>query len=206
MLKLTISSLVAAIVAGKDGSEFNGDSYISQTRQVKSDQIWAKIKEDSKSGSWHLAGALVVDENTVFDTKGDELPCYWNGCRNKTIHAQGVVGKVQWRSQGSHPYTGIFKGADAGYIRFSVAAPVDVMSPNLKPGMGVKFLRDGVDSANFVAMYSVDGQPTLNWFANNFSNHIADSTSLSLKPLASHFSSATKYIEEVGLSDMALYD
>ena len=51
----------------------------------------------------------------------------------------------------------MFKGADAGFARLSVAKPPDTKSPNLTPGMGVKLLRDGMDSANFVCMYSVDG-------------------------------------------------
>ena len=60
--------------------------------------------------------------------------------------------------------------------------------------MGVKFLRDGTDSANFVAMYSVDGQSSLNFFENSFSNHIPDAKNKALKPLERHFSFASKYI------------
>ena len=74
---------------------------------------------------------------------------------------------------GDHDYTGIFNGgADYGYVRFSTATPPDTVTPNMKPGMGVKLLRDGQDSANFVSMYSVDGQDTLNFFAKQWSNHI----------------------------------
>ena len=71
--------------------------------------------------------------------------------------------------------------------------------------MGVKFLRDGVDSANVIAMYSVDGQPTMNWFANDFTNHIPDATEITLKPLEAHFATQTKWITELGLSDFASY-
>lgn len=157
MLKATVSAVLAAMAASKDGSDFNNATYLASSRQAKSDSIWSKITENTKSGSWHLAGALMVDENVVFDTAGDEMPCGWTGCRNKTIHAKGVVGKIIWKSSGNHPYTGMFRGADAGYVRLSVAAPVDTHTPNLKPGMAVKLLRDNADSANFVAMYSVDG-------------------------------------------------
>ena len=105
-----------------------------------------------------MAGALIVSQDPVFDTPGDELACAWNGCRNKTIHAIGNVGKFSWVDQGGHPYTGMFNGGtDYGFVRFSVASPVDTTTPNIKPGMGVKLLRDGVDSANFVAMFGVDG-------------------------------------------------
>merc|ERR1711934_1316961 len=47
--------------------------------------------------------------------------------------------------------------------------------------MGFKLLRDGMDSANFVSMFSVDGQADLNFFA-------------------------TDWIQTVGLSEMASWD
>tara|TARA_B110000305_G_C18793459_1_gene339396 strand:+ start:202 stop:339 length:138 start_codon:yes stop_codon:yes gene_type:complete len=40
--------------------------------------------------------------------------------------------------------------------------------------MGLKFLRDGQDSANLVSMFGLDGQPgNWNFFAHDFTNHIA---------------------------------
>merc|ERR1712051_315664 len=173
------------------------------TRQEKSDKIWAKVTENNKSGKWHFAQTLFVGQKEVFETKGDEFDCGWTGCRNKTIHSIGNVGKIQWIDQGGHPYTGIFKGGDTGYVRMSSAAPVDTKTPNLKPGMGVKFLRDGADSANFVSMFGVDGQDNLNFFANDWSNHIPTPESKALIPLALRFKTATKYIQTVGMSDMA---
>ena len=88
----------------------------------------------------------------------------------------------------------MFKGADTGYARLSVAKPPDTKTPNLAPGMGVKLLRDGQDSANFVCMYSVDGQDSLNFFANDFVNHIPEPKSIALKPLAARFATQTKWI------------
>ena len=187
MFKFGLTLLFSALVAAKDGKDFNSAEYLASSRTAKSDKIWARVIEDTTSGGWHLAGALIVDQNPVFDTKGDELECYWNGCRNKTIHAQGVTGKIVWESLGPHSYTGMFTGADSGFIRMSVAKPVDTKTPNLAPGMGIKLLRDNADSANFVAMFGVDGQDDLNWFANDFSNHIPDPKSIALKPLEARF-------------------
>ena len=98
-----------------------------------------------------------------------------------------MVAKIEWVSSGDHPYTGMFKGSDAGYIRMSIAKPIVPLTNNLAPGIGVKLLRDGKDSANFVAMYSVDGQDSLNFFANDFKNHIPTPHSVSLKPLEARF-------------------
>ena len=98
-----------------------------------------------------------MPEDPVFDSPGDQLPCHWWGCRKKTIHAVGNVGKISWESMGDHQYTGIFKGSDTGFARLSSASPVDNDKPHMVPGFGIKFLRDGRDSANFVAMNTVDG-------------------------------------------------
>ena len=203
MIKTFAAALFAAVVAAKDGKDFKGADYIALSRQAKSDKIWAKVTENSKSGSWHFTETLFVGQSEVFDTQGDEFDCGFTGCRDKTIHSVGNVGKVEWVNLGGHPYTGIFKGGDSGYVRMSSATPADSKTPNLKPGMGVKFLRDGADSANFVAMFGVDGQDSLNFFAHDWSNHIPDPKSASLIPLELRFKTATDYIQTVGLSDMA---
>jgi len=145
--------------------------------------MWTKITENTTSNTWHLATVLTIPEDPVFDTPGDEMPCSDNVCRLKTIHAQGSHAKIEWKDLGGHPYTGMFRGADSGYVRMSVANPENTVLPLIAPGMGVKLLRDGADSANFVAMFSLDGQATLNFFANDFSNHVPASTGSSLDAL-----------------------
>lgn len=127
--------------------------------------------------------------------------------RTKFIHSVGAHGKVKFvPSAEKHPYTGIFMGADHGIIRLSSAAkPVADGSQPLAPGMGLKFLRDGVDSANLVSMWSVNGQPgDWNFFSNDFFTHIGTATG-ALVLLGKKFATETKYIQEVGLSDMATY-
>ena len=74
------------------------------------------------------------------------------------------------------------------------------------PAVAVKLLRDGVDSANFLGMKSLNGQDSLNFFANDFSNHIEGKTSSKLKPLEARFAIFTDYYKRVGLSNMAKYD
>jgi hypothetical protein len=73
--------------------------------------------------------------------------------------------------------------------------------------MGLKFLRDSVDSANLVSMYKVDGQPNdWNFFSNSFQTTIPDTDDSGVKMLARKFSSATDWVQSVGLSDFAAYD
>ena len=71
------------------------------------------------------------------------------------MHPQGNVAKAEWRNLGGHDYTGIFQGADTGFVRLSTQRPVippeerETDDQNVMMAtMSVKFLRDGVDSAN----------------------------------------------------------
>lgn len=68
--------------------------------------------------------------------------------------------------------------------------------------MGLKFLRDGQDSANLVAMFGVNGTPDdWNFFSKDFYTHIAAAHGAALEALAYKFSSATSYIQEMAMSD-----
>jgi len=68
----------------------------------------------------------------------------------------------------------MFKKADYGIIRLSSAGHPS--KANIAPGFGLKFLRDGRDSANLVAMYDLAGQSDFNFFANSFTTHIGPAT------------------------------
>jgi len=154
--------------------------------------LWQNIKADDASGKWHLAQALIEGEKAVWATKGDQLECGWTGCRKKAIHSVGVVGKLDFKvTANDNPYTGIFAtGSDKAFVRFSKATDSDPLAP----GMGVKFLRDGIDSGNFVAMYSVGGQESNNFFENDWHNHVPSVSSASLYPLELKFYAETYYI------------
>lgn len=133
-------------------------------------------------------------------------PGNFYGHRFKYIHNIGVVGKVKFHAQPGSPFTGIFRGATHGLVRLSSAAQ-PTPDGKLGPGMGLKFLRDGVDSANLVAMYKVDGQPgDWNFFANSFTTTIPNSDDPGVQKVAWKFSSATDYVQICALSDFTAYD
>jgi len=130
------------------------------------------------------------------------------GTRTKYIHSVGATGKVVFRRyQSKAQYSGIFEGADHGFIRLSTASKSS-NSQAMAPGMGLKFLRNGVDSANLVAMYSLNGQPgEWNYFAHDFSNHIGfPGKSLAFETLGRKFATATDMIFTVGLSNWGQFD
>ena len=160
-------------------SYFWSKEYLAKSAEDKQTELWNQVIADTSSGSFpsalELPGIFVESMEPTFTGKGDAMPpgqLYGN--RRKYIHSVGTVGKVKFVAK-SNQYSGIFNGADKGLIRLSSAAAptADSKSP-LAPGMGLKFLRDGIDSANLVSMWSVAGQPNdWNFFSNTFFNHIA---------------------------------
>lgn len=99
-------------------------------------------------------------------------------CRKKSIHSRGNVGMAEWVSVGDHGYTGVFEGGDTGFVRLSSVNSVDLNPDDefvMKPSMGLKFLRDGVDSANALANMNIPGQRSYNFFKYDLrSSLIAD--------------------------------
>merc|ERR1712038_1171499 len=192
--------------------EVSSPEYIALTAAEKSEIIWNNVMEDLTPADWfgvlELPGIFTESMCPTIRAPGDELP--WeegiisDGTRFKYIHTVGAVGQVQWVDRGGHSYSGLFTGATKGVVRFSLAKEPSPPSLNTAPGMGLKFLRDGVDSANLVAMYSVNGQESWNFFENDFTNHIGPG-GIELVPLEVKFLEATNYISEVALSDFARY-
>jgi hypothetical protein len=93
------------------------------------------------------------DMNLSFDHLGDTMPVG----RVKMTHPRGVTFKVAFNPVGDHPYTGIFRGATHGIMRISETVRTTPEKAFTSPGFGIKFLRDGMDSANTVTMFSFDG-------------------------------------------------
>lgn len=91
-----------------------GETYLSYSRAKKLEILREKILEDPTIGPWNNPMFYQIDLNTAFDYYGDELDC-----RFKTTHSQGNIGEVEWIDKGGHPYTGLFKGADTGFVRTS---------------------------------------------------------------------------------------
>ena len=194
-------------------SYFWSKKYIAKSAEDKMTDLWTQIEADTTSGSFpssvELAGIFLESMEPTFAAPGDAMPAgQLYGNRRKYIHSVGAVGKVKFEAK-SNPYSGIFKGSDQGLIRLSsAAAPTADSSSPLAPGMGLKFLRDGIDSANLVSMWSVAGQPNdWNFFSNIFFNHIAAApeSRTDLKALSAKFATATDHIQQVGLSDFAAY-
>lgn len=204
-------ALLATLVSGQDYPWVcNGPEYLALPAADKAARVWENCLVDTTSQAWagivEIGEMMFEDMCLSFNTEGDELPKQFliPILRPKSIHSVGTVAKVEWVDLGGHPYTGIFQGATEGIARLSLAAEPTTTELNTKPGMGLKFLRDGMDSANMVAMFSVGGQESWNFFANDFTNHIPGITGL-LQILAAKFYTATNNIRQVGISNWAMF-
>lgn len=153
-----------------------------------------------------------IDVDAVYDEFGDEFDC-----RLKTVHSQGNVGKAEWRDLGGHEYTGIFKGADTGFVRLStsrsVLKPEDKDSDEqsvMNPTIALKFLRDQTLSANAVANHNIAGQTSYNFFENSLHSNLGESTENVIENLNQNVArtmwSSSQFVASTGISDMALYD
>jgi len=181
------------------------EAYEKMSASKKKDLVMAHVLSDRNSGTYPaglsvLTGIMGESVRVSFDASADVFPQR----RTKYIHSVGVTGGIKFVSKGDHTYGGLFQGADYGIVRFSSARQPDNTS-GVAPGMGVKFFRDGRPSANFVSMFSLDGQPCSdkNFFAHDWSNHIANTDNFGLKLIAAKFWQASYCPLMVGLSDLA---
>ena len=141
------------------------------------------------------------DMNLSFDHKGDTMP---EG-RTKMTHPRGVVMKVAFRPTIDSPYTGIFKGAKHGIMRISETVRTKPMMPQTSPGFGIKFLRDGIDSADAVTMFSFDGQPSFNYFQNRWSTHLSEpENNCSRETIGKKLAETTDHIGAMSVQNWAL--
>ena len=185
--------------------------WLGKSAQVKMEEVWQLISSSSSPASWfssfELLGLFLESMQPSFDHQSDWIP---EG-RKKLIHSQGMIVKAKWAPVDGHNYTGLFaSGSSYGLVRFSLAKqPPGSVKPGeiaMAPGVSVKFFRDGRPSGNFMAMYSLDGQNSWNFFENQLSNHVDDPKDTLLKLLAIKFRTASKPETKLGLSDFARYD
>eukprot|EP00756_Hemistasia_phaeocysticola_P039623 Hpha_TRINITY_DN16824_c0_g2::TRINITY_DN16824_c0_g2_i2::g.150097::m.150097 len=148
-------------------------SYESKTAAEKQDILWKQVTADETGGKYpstlELPGIFAESMKTVFEANSDVFPAG----RIKYIHSVGSVCKASFNAVPGSKYTGAFAGSSNVLIRFSSAKDIDQKAPSMTPGFGIKFLRNGMQSGNFVAMPGLDGQSSFNFFKYNFTNILA---------------------------------
>ena len=139
----------------------------------------------------------------TFDDQWDNMPVG----RKKYIHGVGAVCKFTLDITNS-PYTGVFKnGKQTGIIRIGPALDI-ADGAGVPPGAGIKFLRTGITSGNFVALHSLTAGKSYNIFDPEvypMYNHIPGPSGIQENLLVQKFLQGSNCPTKVGLSDLARY-
>ncbi len=187
-----------------------GASYNSLSSCAKQEYIWNKIKSTeykelpkfSKFGVMQLMGMTLQELSKKENYHDDFAPKNWK----KYLHERGVVAKVKFVSTGKHNYTGAFQGHECGIIRLSLTFR-PTKSRDVAPGLALKLLRDGHESANLSALYRLEGQKkNYNFFENPLSNIVPIAGGIGPKLVHSLFKRVSDYPEEILLNHMAELD
>jgi len=185
----------------------------AQNYNDKTKQLWSRITDPSVvdqsgpaqglSGAQNFVDIISTSMITAFDDQWDVMPTG----RSKVIHAQGVMCQFELEVQSNSPFTGVLSpGKQSGLIRLGSASSLDGLHPphvpTIFPGFGIKFLRSGVRSANWVSLRQTGPGGSYNFFDSAFSNHVApDQALINL----GKFQQASGCIDSVGLSDACTY-
>jgi len=183
--------------------------YVNMTWNEKQNQLWDLIEADNNFGTYHATEMPTESVKTTFDDEWDVMP---NG-RNKVIHSVGAICPFKIDIAENSNYTGLLKASSTTYGLIRMGPATDPYSSgsgrDLVPGIGVKFLRTGVNSANFMLLHSLEPLPenNFNFFAETMSNHIpAEANSLQLKLMVQKFCQTGHCLSKVGISHLTTYD
>jgi hypothetical protein len=148
-----------------------------------------------------IPGLFLTALKKKMDRQSDESPADWK----KAIHAHGSVAQVKFVPVADTPFTGLFKGAEHGFLRISVTA--DPSDRGVAPGLALKLLVDGKPSGNVSLLVSLTGQgKNHNLFANEYSNIVPVVKSVGPLLINLIFARVTKYPTKLSLEDMSEFD
>mmetsp|Transcript_23977 Transcript_23977/g.58038 ORF Transcript_23977/g.58038 Transcript_23977/m.58038 type:complete len:450 (+) Transcript_23977:2-1351(+) len=180
------------------------DDYEAKTWQEKHADTWAKVTADKTTGKYpNLAGIFAESVMTSFDNFREEMPAG----RVKYIHSIGAMCQIKTKIASDSPFTGLLEANAqiSGMVRMGGAAPLS--KTGIVPGIGWKFYRTGVVSADFVSLWKLTGTgASFDFFAVNQTNHVPKPSDIITKIGGQKFSQASNCVNAVGLSDLCQYN
>ena len=169
--------------------------------------IWERINRDHTPERFFIGnefqGFFEQDMNLSFDTVSDTMPTG----RIKRTHPRGVSGLLEFIPTYDTPYTGVFRGCKHVVQRISEFSQTTPETPKTAPGHGVKFLRDGMASANWFAMFAFDGQPSFNFFRNRWTNILREmDNDCARETIGKHLAEVTDFTGSMSVMELAEFD
>ena len=117
-----------------------------------------------------------------------------------------MVAQFKFVSYNNHDFTGSLKGTENGILRISEVGSV---APDQTPSTsaGLKFLRDGVESANMMTLHAFEGHETFNFLAVDYNSHVNLPTNeCSLMTSHAKLATVTRHIGNMSVKGLSDYD
>ena len=191
----------------KHQEDLDTPKYQALSAYCKQQIIWERVQRDRTPERFFVGnefqGLFDQDMNLSFDTVSDTMPTG----RIKRTHPRGVTTLMEYIPTYDHEYTGIFRGCKHVVQRISEFSLTTPEAPKTAPGFGVKFLRDGMASANLFAMFAFDGQPSFNFFKNRWSNILKEmDNDCARETIGKHMNMVTDFIGSMSVMELAEFD
>ena len=215
-----------SIAKNEDEKCVHCPQYVNATAETKEEIIFDKIQStEYEKGSYPKFFSICESNerakgakfNNIFDRFSDERPSNFR----RFFHENSIIAKVKYVASENNPgFTGLFKGAEHGVLRFSPLAPLMRESYLVNYFLGtylfsfaLKMFRNGMHSGNFIvgesrktlSQYSDSRQfydkPNFNIFSRALDNMSSISTAQD-----SLFGEFERITGIIGLSDIASYD
>ncbi|MBF0442042.1 MAG: hypothetical protein HQK54_09070 [Oligoflexales bacterium] len=211
-MKRSINYLAAVFAFVFLAGPLFAESYQDMSAAEKFDVIWSSIEESRYDSYPHFTGLeLLPLLDLALPWNKDKATEYMNVTvtrdedmlpigRKKIVHTYGSVAGVTFIASDETPFSGLFKGARYGIVRLSLAVKPNVV---ILPGAAFKFFVDGKPSKNFMAMNSLTGQLSYNFFEKEFSNVLPDMSGPLFAPLKNVFGAVTKSPNKVSVAHLA---
>jgi len=189
------------------GDYLDTPEYQSMSGYCKQELIWKRIKANDTINRFFVGTEYKKmfneDCNLQYDTVSDTMP--YNIM--KRLYPRGVHTRVEFIPTPHSSYTGIFRGSKNAIMRIAEQSVTTPELPKTAPAGEIKFLRDGMASANIHTAFAVDGQPSFNFFKNRWTNVLRQSENeCTRETLQKWQATATDYVGSYSLMELALYD
>jgi len=195
---------------------YYGDQWEEESSSEKESTLYEQVLNSSAVGGYptpQVAGIIFAEDLKLsFDYVGDDFPAQMGGQRPKLLHSVGLMAEAVWNVVPNDlGYTGVFEsGCDSLLFRLSLGGDPHSVAGGFVPAISLKCLRDGVQSANMFALYSLEGQDNYwNLFAHDLTNHVPNFSPKADPRLvggAKLFASVSNYTEFIGVSQLAKFD
>lgn len=197
----------ADCVFPENTDHLDSQEYQALSGKCKTELIWKKVLLDERRERFYrgfeFSSLFDQDMNLTYDSVTDTMPVN----RLKKTHPVGLTAKIEFIPHPDTPYTGCFRGSKNAIMRISDTTASNPAVPKTAPGFGLKFLRDGMYSANIVAMFAFDGQKSFNFFKNRWVTILREfNNTCARDTIGKHLAGVTDHLGATSVMDVADYD